>query len=143
MHVLIVERDPFVRAWWQAQNEPIGAHLSFAATFNEARAMLAKGGPRPRCMVADTSSLLIDEQEGERLLRRLRSLNLPVLTYSSSSRWASLARILGARLGGCLDRPFRLTTALQRAFDAASSTRGERPRPPLPPAPARSLQPTG
>lgn len=131
MHMLVVERDPFVRAWWQAQNQTIGAKLTFALDLEEARKALQNADrPRPRCVIADACSLLVDAQQGDRLVRRLSGLGVPVLVYSSSTRWSSLARILGTQLDGCLERPFALVDALRRAFGVAGTAHAEPPPPP-------------
>jgi CheY-like chemotaxis protein len=140
MHVLIVERDAFVRAWWRAENESIGAELTFVADLGAARDTIARARPRPRCVIAEAGSLVFDAQGGDRLIRRLASLGVPVLVYSASNRWVSLARLVGTRLAGALERPFGLADALRRAFDVASSPEKEtRPWPPTPPAIAASL----
>ncbi len=136
MHVLIVERDKFVRSWWESQNESVGAKLTFVTTLGAARDVIARHSPKPRCVIADAGSLIFDAQGGDRLVRRLATLEVPVLTYSSSSRWVSLSRIVGDRLAGSLERPFGLIDALQRAFGAAGSkgSRDSNPLPPTPPA---------
>ncbi len=142
MHVLIVERDAFVRAWWRAENEPIGAQLTFVSDLGAARDMIQRARRRPRCVIAEAGSLVFDAQGGDRLVRRLASLSVPVLVYSASNRWVSLARLVGARLAGALERPFGLADALRRAFDVAASGAEEdsQPSPPRPTIATRLLR---
>ena len=125
MKLLVTETDPMVRQWLDAEAAGMGVTMVFAGSRDEA--LRAIDAELPDCVVLDASSSSAEVDEP--LWRRLRSApatrDLPLLLYSSSSRWQRVAELAASDVDGFLARPFTpeaLFCAAQRA--AARRTPG-------------------
>jgi CheY-like chemotaxis protein len=123
MRLLVTETDPLVRRWLGLRAEELGVQLEFASSGSE---LLAAIGDRtPDCVVMDASS---STDERAPLWRQLRdapeTCHIPILLYSSSSRWQTVAELAGATVDGFLPRPFTPDTmlcAVQRLTNQAAA----------------------
>ena len=122
MKLLVTETDPMVRQWLDAEAAGMGVTMVFAGTQDEA--LRAIDTELPDCVVLDASSSANAE---EPLWRRLRSApetqHLPLLLYSSSSRWQRVAELAASDVDGFIARPFT-PEALFSAAQRAASRRG-------------------
>ena len=118
MRLLITERDPLVQRWMGLRAEELGIDLEFATCGSEL--MEAIDHTPPDCVVMDASS---SSDEQSPLWRRLRELpetsHIPILLYSSSDRWQTVAELAGATVDGYLARPFTPDVMLSAAQQAA------------------------
>lgn len=114
MRLLITERDPLVRLWLGLRAEELGVQLEFATSGSELRSALEDR--LPDCLVMDASS---SADERGPLWRQLRDApetrHIPILLYSSSNRWQTVAELAGASVDGFLPRPFTADTMLSVA----------------------------
>lgn len=119
MKLLVTETDPLVRQWLGAEAAGLGVTMVFAGSRDEA--LRAIDDELPDCVVLDASSSASAEID-EPLWRKLRSApatqHLPLLLYSSSSRWQRVAELAASDVDGFIARPFTpeaLFCAAQRA----------------------------
>jgi len=119
MRLLITERDPLVRLWLGLRAEELGVQLEFAASGTELRSAIEDR--LPDCVVMDASS---STDERAPLWRQLRDApetsHIPILLYSSSNHWQTVAELAGATVDGFLPRPFTADVMLDVAQQLTS-----------------------
>lgn len=117
MRLLINERDPLVRRWLGVRAEEIGVELVFAGTTREL--FEAIDDAPPDCVVMDASS---STDEADPLWQQLRQsperAHIPILLYSSSARWQTVAELAGATVDGFIPRPFTPEAVVSAAQQA-------------------------
>jgi DNA-binding response OmpR family regulator len=117
MKLLLTEKDPLVRRWLGVRAEELGIQLRFALSGKEL--MEAVGGPdSPDCVVMDASTGA--GSEGPLWCRLRETSNVPILVYSSSNKWQTVAEQAGASVDGFIPRPFTAETMVCAARQAAS-----------------------
>jgi len=125
MKLLITESDPLVRRWLGLRAEELGVHLEFAGSAGEL--MAAIGGSTPDCVVLDACSSATDTDAAP-VWRQLREApetqHIPILLYSSSSRWQTLAELAGATVDGFIPKPFTADAIVSAAQLAATRSSG-------------------
>lgn len=118
MRLLITERDPLVQQWFGLRAEELGVDLVFATCSNEL--IEAIGDDPPDCVVLDALSSSDERSPLWCLLREMpETRHIPILLYSSSDRWQSVAELAGAEVDGYLARPFTPDLMLSAAEQAA------------------------
>ena len=128
MRLLVSETDPLVRKWMGLRAEELGVTLRFASGSRELWRAIDED--RPDCVVLDASSSVDEPTPLWRQLReRSATRQIPVLLYSSSSRWQAVAEQAGATVDGYIPRPFTPEAVVDAARRTLSrpEPRGVRP----------------
>lgn len=115
MKLLVTERDPLVRQIMATQAAELGVQVVFATDRGET--ISAISDERPDCVVMDASSCSDDAPAPlwAELKQNPATVNLPLLLYSSSERWQSVAALAASQVDAYLPRPFSTATLLHAA----------------------------
>jgi CheY-like chemotaxis protein len=123
MKLLVTEKDPMVRQWLGAEAAGLGVTMVFAESRDEA--LRAIGVESPDCVVLDASSSAgeLDAPLWTQLRSAPATQHLPLLLYSSSTRWQRVAELAASDVDGFIARPFT-PEALFCAAQRAAARRG-------------------
>jgi CheY-like chemotaxis protein len=120
MRLLINEGDMMVRRWLSERAEELGVEMEFAETATGLRDALSAA--TPDCVVLDACSSTRERLPLWHELRQdPRTQHIPILLYSSSDRWQTVAELAGASVDGYLRRPFDAASLAQAAERAAGA----------------------
>jgi len=118
MRLLVTERDPLVRKWLGLHAEELGVQLTF--TDGNYELLEAIDHETPDCVVMDACSSTGEARPMWRQLRETPATShIPILVYSSSSRWQRVAELAGESVDGFIPRPFTPETMLTAAKRAS------------------------
>jgi CheY-like chemotaxis protein len=118
LRLLVTEKDPYVRRWLGHRAEELGIQIDFARSTGEARTSIQHRPPD--CVVLDACSSTGDPAPLWQQLRQdPRTQHIPILLYSSSSRWQTVAEMAGSQVDGFIPRPFSPDSLVNAARSVA------------------------